>query len=291
MLERASRGVRRFRKLLVETVHAWQRDHASLMAAALAFYTMVAVVSLLIIALSIASRWYGPDEILRRVEQGGGVLIGPAATETLLQSPLGSVPESGLAATLVSIVIVIYGSTRVFGELHRSLSVIWRRPDLPPEGFHPLRWLRRHLFAFLMVLATGALWLIGIVSSTAITALGAWARDRIDLPRGLGFASIMQPIASVVLLTAALSLLYRFLSQGRACWSESLLGAALTAVLMTAGQKVLALYLRHPALESVYGATGAILVIAFYFYYSWMIFLLGAEMTKVATALRARRRG
>ena len=53
MLQRAARGLRRFRELLVETVHAWQRDHASLMAAALAFYTMISLAPLLIIVLSL----------------------------------------------------------------------------------------------------------------------------------------------------------------------------------------------------------------------------------------------
>jgi membrane protein len=291
MLEDTVHMLRRFCKLLVETVHAWQRDHASLMAAALSFYTLIALAPLLIIVLSTASLWFGPEEVQEQVLRGAAVLLGARGAELLDSVGEGAhLRGGGLAATLVSLGIVIYGSTRVFGELQRALAVVWRRPDLPDEGFHPLRWLRTHLFSFLMVIGAGLLWLIGVVSATVIAGLGAWMSDRITLPEGLVLARVVQPIASVLLLTLALAPLYRFFSQGRACWSESWLGAMLTAVMMTAGQKLMGMYLGHRTISSVYGAAGSLIVVVLWLYYSWMTFLLGAELTKVATVLRARRR-
>jgi len=291
MLGTSFRVLRRLRELLVETVNAWQRDHASLMAAALSFYTMISLAPMLIIVLSVASLWFGPEEVHARVSRGAAVLLGTQGAALLDSVGDGArLRGGGITATLVSIGIVIYGSTRVFGELQRALAVVWRRPDIPYEGFHPLRWLRVHLVSFLMVIGAGVLWLAGVVSSAVISGLGAWMTDQIALPDGLVLARYVQPIASVLLLTVALAPLFRFFSQGRACWSESWLGAVLTAVMMTAGQKLIGMYLGYRTISSVYGAAGSLIVVVFWLHYSWMMFLLGAELTKVSTMLRARRR-
>ena len=58
-------------KLFKETFQEWQRDKASLLAAALAYYTVFSITPLLVIAIAIAGAVFGQDtakgEILAQV--------------------------------------------------------------------------------------------------------------------------------------------------------------------------------------------------------------------------------
>jgi membrane protein len=66
-----------------------------------------------------------------------------------------------------------------------------------------------------------------------------------------------------------------------------IVGALVTAALFTIGKFFIGLYLGHSAISSSYGAAGAVILILAWVYYSALIFLLGAEFTKVF----ARRHG
>jgi membrane protein len=62
-------------------------------------------------------------------------------------------------------------------------------------------------------------------------------------------------------------------------------GAFVTAVLFTIGQQFIGLYLGQSSVASSYGATGSVMILLLWVYYSCQILLLGAEFTR-AYALR-----
>ena len=64
-------------------------------------------------------------------------------------------------------------------------------------------------------------------------------------------------------------------------WKDVWIGAAVTAVLFTAGKYLISLYLGTSVIASSFGAAGALILILVWVYYSTTIFLLGAEFTKV----------
>ncbi len=65
-----------------------------------------------------------------------------------------------------------------------------------------------------------------------------------------------------------------------------LTGAALTALLFTAGKSLIGWYIGTSAGNSAYGAAGALIVILLWTYYASQIFLLGAEVTKAVSDRR-----
>ncbi len=64
-------------------------------------------------------------------------------------------------------------------------------------------------------------------------------------------------------------------------WHDVWIGAAVTALLFTAGKYLISLYLGTSSVASSFGAAGALILILVWVYYSTTIFLLGAEFTKV----------
>jgi membrane protein len=66
-------------------------------------------------------------------------------------------------------------------------------------------------------------------------------------------------------------------------------GACITAVLFVVGQIGISLYLTRTAPGSPYGAAGSLVVVLFWVYYSSLILLFGASLTRAAIRQRGDR--
>ncbi|MGW8318694.1 MAG: YihY/virulence factor BrkB family protein, partial [Candidatus Promineifilaceae bacterium] len=64
------------------------------------------------------------------------------------------------------------------------------------------------------------------------------------------------------------------------------IGAAVTAVLFSAGKWAIGLYVTKAAPGSAYGAAGSLIVLLVWIYYSAQILYLGAELTEVYASYR-----
>ena len=68
------------------------------------------------------------------------------------------------------------------------------------------------------------------------------------------------------------------------------MGAAMTALLFTAGKFVIGYYIGKSGVASAYGAAASIITILLWIYYSSLILLFGAEFTKAYAESRGSRR-
>jgi membrane protein len=87
--------------------------------------------------------------------------------------------------------------------------------------------------------------------------------------------------------TTVTAMIFKLLPDVTIAWRNVWLGAAVTALLFTAGKSLIGLYLGRSAVASAYGAAGSLVVILIWIYYSAQILFFGAEFTKVYTRGRA----
>ena len=92
-------------------------------------------------------------------------------------------------------------------------------------------------------------------------------------------------LVSLIVTTALFALLYRVLPDVHLRWRDVTMGACVTAALFTIGQQFIGLYLGQSSVASSYGATGSVMILLLWVYYSCQILLFGAEFTR-AYALR-----
>jgi membrane protein len=64
-------------------------------------------------------------------------------------------------------------------------------------------------------------------------------------------------------------------------WRDVAWGSAITSVLFLLGRYAIGLYLQRTGIASTFGAAGSLVLILIWIYYSSLIFLLGAEFTRV----------
>lgn len=265
--------------LLRETYDEWDRDNASTLAAALAYYAAFALAPVIVLAVAIAGFVLGRVEVRDEAMRQVSLMAGPQAAE-LVGSAVEQVsrPGASFVATALSAGAMVLSATGLFGELQRSLDVVWNVPYARRSGV--LQTLRERATAFVVVLLVGALLLASLVANAALE-VASDTLGRFWQPGSALFARVLGYPISFALVTALFALVFKVLPRARVRWRDVWVGAAVTAALFTLGRAALAVYFARSAMASTYGAAGSLAVLLAWLYYSANVFFFGAEFTQV----------
>jgi membrane protein len=267
---------------LKETVTDWQDDKAPKLAAALAYYTVISLAPLLVITIKLVGLVFR-NEPEHSVEQQFSGLTGGVGSDTIADIVKHAGQEgSGTIATIMSIAVLLFGASGVFGELQDSLNTIWEVKPKPNRGFMGV--IRDRFLSLTMVLGIAFLFMISLATSTAIGAISGGLIERVlsadsTLVKVFGFTlDLLLSTGVVILLFAAI---YRFLPDVRIAWRDVWTGAIITGLLFQLGKYALTIYFNHSSTASAYGAAGSLIALLVWLYYSAQILFFGAEFTQV----------
>jgi membrane protein len=276
-------AVRAFAQICRQASSDWVDDNASRLGAAIAFYTLLSLAPVIVIAVALAAVVYGRDAAEGRLASEIGVMAGPQAARTIQEIIKGgNQPRIGAIATVLGLAILAFGASSVFLELRDSMNTIWH-VSLPPyrnNAATVIRLIRERFYSFATVIGTGFLLLVSLL-------LNAWmAAMRIIVPR------VATWIISCLFIAALFAALYRIVPDVDLKWRDVALGASITSLLFMIGKEFLALYFAHASFGSTYSAAGSPIVVLLWVYYSAQLFFWGAEFTKVyAKTVGSLRRG
>ncbi len=93
---------------------------------------------------------------------------------------------------------------------------------------------------------------------------------------------------NLLVLTVAFGSIYRLLPARKEAWANVITGGLVTGALFSLGKHGIAMYLGRSSAGSAYGASGSLVMLLLWMYYSAMIVLFGAELTQ---AIARYRRG
>jgi membrane protein len=270
--------------IVKQTAREWARDDASRLAASLAFYTLLSLAPLVIIAVSVAGLLFGTEAARGRIASELSALVGPSAAVGI-QAVVASARSqtSGALGTIVGIVTLLVGASGVFGELQYALDTIWEVRVKPGRGI--IGEIRDRFLSFTMVLVVAFLLLVSLLLSAALSAVGHVFSSA--LPGGELFWQVANFFFSLAMVTGLFALIFKFVPDVQIHWSDVWPGAAVTALLFTIGKSLLGFYLGRASIGSSYGAAGSLVVLVVWVYYSAQIMFFGAEFTQV----QARRHG
>lgn len=262
--------------ILKATYTQWSNDKASQLAAALAFYTAISIAPLLVLVIAIVGFFLGEEAAQGQLVGQLRSLMGETAaqfTETAIAN--ADKPTVSGIASLLSLGVLLWGSTNVFSQLQSSLNAIWNVEPKPGGGIWSV--IRTRLLSFGMVLGLGFLLLVSLLFSTVLTALTTSFSQ--FLPGIDWLWQILNYVIALGIMTLLFGLIFKVLPDVEAAWKDIWIGAALTALLFTIGQFALGFYLSNQG--SAYGVAGSLAVFLLWVYYSAQILFFGAEFTQV----------
>jgi membrane protein len=262
--------------LVGQTFSRWNDNEGQRLGAALAFYTLLSSAPLLLLILLALSCFYGQQAVEERIVNYAQTIAGDTAArlaQTFLESARR--PSHGTLASVFATGALLFGASSVFAELRDDLNKMW---DARPRSNGILGLLIQRAFAFLLVIAAGALMFVMMVLSTVVELI-AWFTAYFPVPAIM--LDVANFIVSFVTFTLIFALIYRFVPDVVLPWNVLWTGASVSALLFVVGKALVGLYLAKAGVASAYGAAGSVIAIAFWIYYSAQIFLLGAEFTYV----------
>jgi membrane protein len=270
--------------LAEETVSGWSRDNAPRLAAALAYYAVLATAPLLVISVAVADLVFGQKAVDGQLAWEIQNFVGGDAAQAIQAAIQGSHrAATGSIATALSIATLVVGASSVIVELHDALNLIWdvKPPQESTWRDDIFRFLKERLFSSLIIVGAGSLLLVSLLLSASITAVETFFRSL--LPASGWILHSAEFVTSFVVVTLLFAAVYKLIPDVRLRWSDVAIGASVTSLLFTLGKQLIALYLVRVGLQSTYGAAWAAVLLFIWIYYSAQLFFLGAEFTKVYT--------
>lgn len=269
------------KSLLEDSVSGWNRNNATRLGAALAFYALLSLAPLLLIVVSIVGLVFGQraaqNDMIRHIH----ALAGPAAAKAIQGLLEGSRNTThGIIATVAGVLMLLFGASAVLAELRDALNIIWEVPTPELSGIRMITsFLKDRLFSFALVLALGLVLVISLAISIWIAALNALSIS-IFPEYAAAILHFLNVLISFMVFTGLFAATYMIIPNVKLEWREVILGGAVTSLLFTIGKLMLNLYLGKASFASTYGATGSLVVLIVWVYYSSQIFFLGAEFTR-----------
>jgi membrane protein len=261
-----------------ETASDWLDDKAARLAAALAFYTLLSLAPLLILAVSVAGLAFGEEAARGEIAGQLQAVFGSAAADAI-QGILANAktPSSGIVGTIIGVAVLLFGASGVFGELQDSLNTVWDVQAKPGRGVKGF--IRDRFFSFTLVLGVAFLLLVSLVFSAALAAVGKLFAS--SLPGGELLWEVVNLLVSLGTVTLLFALLFKVIPDASVGWRDVWVGAFATAVMFTLGKAVIGIYLGRSGVTSPFGAAGSVVALVVWVYYSAQILFFGAEFTQV----------
>jgi YihY family inner membrane protein len=241
-------------------------DRITFIAAGLAYYALISLVPLLLLALVVTSV-VGGDALVDAIVVEASRTLGEGVGSLLAAALSGTTGRGG--ATVFGLAVLLWSGLKLFRGLDVAFSEVYGESS-PPSILAQLR------NAAITLGAVG----VGVAATVAVG--GAIA--------GLGAASVVESydaagIAGAAVLVAALTVaflpLYYVLPEPVASLREALPGAAFAAVGWTTLQTGFRLYASAAGSYEAYGLLGGVLLLVTFLYFGGLLLLVGAVLNAV----------
>lgn len=265
-------------KVIWQSILDFLDDKVLRMSAALAYYTIFSLAPILILVIGLLDTFYSRDAIEGKIYgQISGFVGHDAALQ--IQEIIAHTAISGKSkiATIISIIVLVFSATSVFGEIQDSINTIWRLKAKPKKGW--VKMLINRLLSFSMVVSLGFLLLVSLLVNALINAFSE--RLAVHMPQlSILMLSVVNVVLVFVITTTLFGIIFKLLPDAKIKWRHVLAGAITTALLFMGGKWAIGFYLGRSKISTTYGAAGSIIVVLLWVYYSAIILYFGAEFTR-----------
>lgn len=248
------------------------------LAGATSFFTTFALPPILLIIIQVLGLLFDPQRIRHELFQRLGSIIGNASMQQVIDTltAFKELAKNGYV-TVGGFVFLIFVATTLFAVIKSSLNQLWNIKVVHQQGL----WLRmRSRFrSVLVIVIAGVLFVIGLVAEGIQAFLGGYI-SRVSPQLEFYFNSALNYLLSIVIVTIWFAIVFRYLPDGRPAWKVTFAGAFVTGFLFTIGKLILHWLLSYSNINTLYGASGSIVLLLLFVFYSSFILYYGAAFTK-----------
>lgn len=262
-------GLSRTRDFLLLFIAHCKRDKITVSAGHLAYVSLLSLVPFIMVFFTILSAFPAFKEARADLESLIFNSFVPTAgdqVQTYMTEFVGNASGMG-AIGILSLVIV---ALMLISNIDKTLNTIWQSKSERPVIF---------TFAiYWMVLTLGPL-LLGssVIISSYLAGFANYAEEYT-----FGLTTILIKTLPFITSVSAFFIVYMLVPNKKISLKHAACGALVAAILFEASKKLFALYIiSFPSYQLIYGALAVIPILFLWVYLSWVVVLIGAEVTHV----------
>lgn len=280
------RPVARFFRLLRNALKELNKNDPLRMAGATAFFTTFALPPILVIIIQALGLIFDREGIRQQLFHTLGGIIGPESVQQVINVLRAfRLLARDWYVTALGFLFLVFVATTLFAVIKNSVNQIWKIRVIRERRLKTQLWERGRSVA--VILLAGLLFVIGLVAETAQAFLGSYIRE-FSPTAAVYFNGVLSYLLSIIIVTVWFAILFRYLPDGRPDWRVAFTGAFVTSILFNIGKVVLRSLLRASNVDTIYGASGSIVLILLFVFYSSLILYYGTAFTKVWSLYRRR---
>lgn len=243
-----------------------QNDRLKVTAGYLAYITLLSLVPMLAVVFAMMSAFPMFAELRETIQHFVFTNFVPAAGD-VVQEKIQSFVNNASKTTAVGVAALAFTAMMLISAIDQNFNEIWRVSEK-----------RRVSVAFAtywMILTLGPI-LVGasLVLTSYITTIQVFGNDV------LGLGEQLLSIFPFILSTLMFVVFYMVVPNTRVRFSHAICGALVAGLLFEIAKRAFAFYIvQFPSYEAIYGTLATIPIIFVWVYLSWMVALLGAEIT------------
>ena len=266
-------------KLVKESIISFADKDILTHAAAISYYTVFSLPSMLLIVLWTAAQFYREDAVHEAIFEKVTELLGKQSSDQIMSTiQQMSIEEPTWFSTTIAIGILLFFATTVFDAMRTALNTI----DIveAPSSLKKNIWmlLRLRIIGFALLISISFFLLVSLTLDVMLSTLSIYLFDWLG-EWSKYFLLLDKFLLDFFATTLIFALYFRYLPDIRLKWSIVFFGAGWTSVLFVAGKGLIALLISNNQIVDLYDAAGSLLILMLWVYYASIIFLFGATFT------------
>jgi membrane protein len=258
------------------------------LAAALAYYSFLAIPAVLLVAVGLFSLFASPDAIATLIDKLGTVV--PSQATQLIEDSLRQMNENksgSLAMVVVGFVLALWTTMGAMTSFMRAVNRAYDREE--GRGF-----VRQRLVAVQMVIAMGVAFLLVFGLLVLGPVMSGWIGNALDIEGVMGWLwwVVQWPILLIGLLAVFATVLYLGPNVDHPRWRFITPGSVFAVVVWLIASGLFAVYTSmFDSYNKTWGSLAAVIVMLTWLWVTGIALLLGAEINSEAERSRELRQG
>lgn len=225
------------KRLLNEIVREFVKDGGTRLAAALAYYSVLAIAPLIIISIAVAGLFLGTNAAFERVFGEVDNLAGEVVSSSV-KGMISMAPYADLVSLSISVVVLAFGASGVFMQMKDCLNSAWYVSIKRGPVKH---YILARIVSFSMVFICGSILIASVFMSFLVRDTVSYLNT--TFPLFLGYWKGIHIAASLIITTILFSCIFRILPDRKIKMNYIFFGGFVTAALFNVGKFAIAFYI------------------------------------------------
>ncbi len=250
------------------------QDRGTRVAASLSYSSLLAIVPMMTIALALMSAFPGFEDSKGELQATLLNNLLPSA-ELEIAEQLNSFVENANNMTAIGVLALAVTAVMLLYTISNSFNAIWRVQEKRP--------------IFNLILVYWALLTLGPLMLGASLTLSSYGFAMAQMADGSGYTStFLTATIPIILGCTAFTVLFLVVPNRPVLFAHALVGGLTSTILFELLKRGFGFYLHYfPSYQAIYGALATIPIFLIWMYLSWLVVLLGAELTAALPERRA----